>query len=388
MKKLLAHLVLASALWLVAATCNAAILSIPAKGTYSAGQTFSVPVEVSTAQDAPLNAVSGILSFPNNLQAVAVDKSGIINFWVHEPTISNSSGTISFEGVSLNPGFVGEHGIVLTVTFKALSAGVAPLSFPSASVLANDGSGTEILTNAQSTRLTIAPAAPRPIPISVPPPAQITQTLPVVAPAPAPICTSTPAEVTLAGTAANYKNAPVLTPMGEVGEGGLVKILGTSYPSAQVDVFIHGEKGLTYSQTTRTNAYGSFEAIWDQTLPPGIYSVTAQAVDQSGGRSSNSSETFFQIKESAATMVGRIVLSNQFFFVILTLLCMGALVFFFGWHAGFIAITLESEETVPGATHLTGIPSLTGRIRVRLTNQHRRFVDKKHPNLAHQKAGQ
>ena len=387
MKKFLAHLTLASALMFTAVACDAAVLSIPAKGTYSVGQTFSIPVEVSTAQDAPLNAVSGILSFPNNLQAVAVDKSGIINFWVHEPTISNNSGTISFEGVALNPGFVGEHGIILTVTFKALSAGVAPLSFPSASVLANDGSGTEILTSAPSTRLTVVPAAPRPTPAAVVSPAHPASTTPITAPAATSVCTSTPAEAVPAGTAAVYKNAPVLVPMGDIGEGGLVKILGTSYPAAQVNVYIHGEKGVTYSQTARTNAYGSFEIVWDQTLPPGIYSATAQVVDPSGGRSPNSAETFFQVKESAATMVGRTILSNQFFFIVLGLLGMGALVFFFGWHAGLIAITFEPEETVPGATALTGIPSLTGRVRVRLAPKHRRHLDKTHPHLAHQKAG-
>jgi len=376
MKKLLTHLWLVSVLCLTAAVCNAATLTIPAQSTHTVGQTFSVPIEVSTAQDAPLNAVSGILSFPSNLQAVAVDKSGIINFWVHDPTISNNAGTISFEGVALNPGFVGSHGVVFTVTFKVLAPGTAALSFPAASILANDGNGTEILTNAHGTQLalvsSLSPVAPivrSPVSVysapSAPTPAQ-----------------SLSCSTTTAGATASI-NPPTLIPVGDIDEGGMVKILGTSYPSAQVSAFIHGEKGVTYSQTIRTNAYGSFEIIWDQSIPSGIYSVTAQVVDQHGLRSANAPETFFQIKESAASMIGRTVLSNQFFFIVLALLGMGALVFFFGWHAGFIAITLEPEATAPGATHFTGIPSLTGNVRIRLTNQHRRSLDQKHPHPAH-----
>ncbi len=69
--------------------------------------------------------------------------SSVITLWVQEPSFSNSSGTISFEGIVPNPGFTGS-GKVLTATFKVLKQGSARVSFANASVLANDGNGTEI----------------------------------------------------------------------------------------------------------------------------------------------------------------------------------------------------------------------------------------------------
>lgn len=65
---------------------------------------------------------------------------------MQEPSFSNSNGTVNFEGIVLNPGFTGEAGKILTINFKAKAVGEAALTFFSASVLANDGEGTNILT--------------------------------------------------------------------------------------------------------------------------------------------------------------------------------------------------------------------------------------------------
>ncbi len=46
-----------------------------------------------------------------------------------------------------NPGFTGSAGRVITINFKAVSQGDAPIRFSSGSVLANDGNGTNILRN-------------------------------------------------------------------------------------------------------------------------------------------------------------------------------------------------------------------------------------------------
>lgn len=126
---------------------NAANLSFsPSSGSYPVGGVLSVSVFVSSSDQA-MNASDGVISFPKDkLEAISVSKSGsIFSLWVQEPSFSNIAGTVNFEGVVLNPGFVGSSGKIATISFKVKTPGVANLSFLSGSVLANDGQGTNIL---------------------------------------------------------------------------------------------------------------------------------------------------------------------------------------------------------------------------------------------------
>lgn len=120
----------------------------PNTGTYKIGETFSIYVNLNT-ENKSINAVSLNISFPKNiLRVISVSKSdSIINYWISEPTFSNENGRISFEGVRVNPGFDGSNGRLIKITFEAKSSGIADLSNISASVLANDGLGTNVLRN-------------------------------------------------------------------------------------------------------------------------------------------------------------------------------------------------------------------------------------------------
>ncbi len=134
----------------------------PASGSYAEGKIFSAQVFVSSPAQA-INAVSAIVSFPNNkLQVVSVSRTGsIINLWVHDPSFSNSQGTVSFEGVVPNPGYTGISGNIVTITFKVVSAGSAIVKFDSGSVLANDGNGTDILKNMNPASYILGGATPQ-----------------------------------------------------------------------------------------------------------------------------------------------------------------------------------------------------------------------------------
>jgi hypothetical protein len=120
----------------------------PSSGSYSPGQTFSARVFVSSLAQS-INAVSGTVTFPTDkLQVVSVSKTNsILTLWVQDPSYSNSQGTVSFEGVVPNPGFTGSAGSIATITFRVVGQGAASLKWSSGSVLANDGSGTNILKN-------------------------------------------------------------------------------------------------------------------------------------------------------------------------------------------------------------------------------------------------
>lgn len=127
---------------------EAAILSVkPNIVQQNVGSVFNVDIIVSSL-DQPINVVSGEISFDASvLDALSVSKNNsIINLWVQEPSFSNANGYIRFEGVILNPGYVGGSGKVLSISFKAKKLGVIKLLFLGASVLANDGEGTDVLT--------------------------------------------------------------------------------------------------------------------------------------------------------------------------------------------------------------------------------------------------
>jgi hypothetical protein len=123
------------------------------------GQTFTVRIAVSSPQ--AVNAVSASLSFPRDmLQVTSVSKIGsILNLWVQEPSFDNNAGTVSLEGVVPNPGFTGSNGSVLSINFRVIAPGTANLRFASASLLANDGYGTNILKNRGTASYTLAPKA-------------------------------------------------------------------------------------------------------------------------------------------------------------------------------------------------------------------------------------
>jgi hypothetical protein len=130
-------------------------------GSYAVGSTIVTTITVGSS-DKAVNAVSGTVSFPSNqLEVVSVSKShSLISLWVVEPSFSNSAGTINFEGISLNPGYTGQGGAILTVTFRVKAVGTAVLSYSTASVLANDGLGTEILQSRGSATYQLTEPAP------------------------------------------------------------------------------------------------------------------------------------------------------------------------------------------------------------------------------------
>jgi hypothetical protein len=144
----------------IATVSDAATLTLGG-GSYTVGQTITVPLLVSTLDGESMNAVGVTLSFPANmLRVVSVGSSGVIDLWAQKPSFSNTNGTINLQGVVYNPGFSGTNGRIVLITFKALASGSAPITFSTGSVLANDGQGSEILSASHGTTLSIQDAAP------------------------------------------------------------------------------------------------------------------------------------------------------------------------------------------------------------------------------------
>ncbi|MBX4210405.1 cohesin domain-containing protein [Candidatus Parcubacteria bacterium] len=152
-------------------TCLAASIQLsPTSGIFAIGKTFSVTISVSSSDQA-MNATDGVLKFSKDkLDVVSLSKGGsIISLWVKEPSYSESSGEVHFEGVIPNPGFTGVAGRILTVTFLTKAVGSAGLNFSEASVLANDGKGTNILDSVGSALYSITASQEPTKPVEVTP---------------------------------------------------------------------------------------------------------------------------------------------------------------------------------------------------------------------------
>ena len=143
------------------------VLLVPASGSYNQGQTFTVSV-TADPKSADINAVEAALTFDKAvLSVVSVDKTGsAFSLWTTEPKFSNSAGTIDFGGGSPTP--FSSRSTLMTITFRALAEGSGTVAFGSASALAADGRGTDVLEASPSATYTIAAAAepvtPQPTP--------------------------------------------------------------------------------------------------------------------------------------------------------------------------------------------------------------------------------
>ncbi len=135
----------------------------PSSGSYKAGASFSVTLFVESS-GAAMNGVSANISFPSDLLRVtSISKAGsIVNLWASEPEFSNDGGSIKLEGVVLN-GYTGSSGKIVTINFNTKTAGSAPVTLQSGSILAHDGSGTNILTSSRSAQFTINAQAEAPV---------------------------------------------------------------------------------------------------------------------------------------------------------------------------------------------------------------------------------
>lgn len=164
-------LIFAFCIFKVKATNAASLYVSPSSGSYEVGKTFTVSVYVSSTDQA-MNAASGVISFPQDkLEITSLTKSGsIISLWVQEPSFSNNTGVVNFEGIVLNPGFTGASGRIISAGFKVKAAGTGLLTFSSGSILANDGQGTNILTGFGNASFTLSVPSVTPLPSPAPPP--------------------------------------------------------------------------------------------------------------------------------------------------------------------------------------------------------------------------
>lgn len=143
----------------------------PSTGSFTTQNSFTVSVTVSTNQT--MNGAEGEVQFPTDkLEVIGVSKrDSIFSLWVQEPSFNNQGpiGRVNFQGVRLNPGYAGNKGKIIDITFRVKQTGVADLVFGNGAVLANDGRGTNIISSFGSGVYTLRTGVPS---VSEPPSTQ------------------------------------------------------------------------------------------------------------------------------------------------------------------------------------------------------------------------
>jgi len=265
MAKIFKVILISLSLGFIPTFASAAILYInPASGTFEIGDRVTARVMVSSG--APINAISGTVSFPTSIFSIeSVSKSGsILDFWVNEPNFSQGAGTLQFEGVTLG-GFNGGLGTVVTVTLRAVKAGSGSALFKFGQILANDGQGTDVTDGTTGATFSVEPAreTPKPTPEPTPRAPEVSQPAPSL-------------------------NSPEIMLARKYGEQA---ISGTSnYPNAQVLVTFVSIGGVKIFITGTTDNQGQFTLTVPRTLKHGSYRVYAVVIQPNLANSYTSNE--------------------------------------------------------------------------------------------------
>lgn len=259
----------------------------PSTATVGVNGTVIVGVYVATNGDT-MNAASAKLSFPPSALSVSsISKSGsVINLWASEPSYSNSTGTISLEGVVLNPGYNGNSGKIATITFITHAEGAQTVQFTSGSVLKNDGLGTQMLNGKSGATITVDGT------IAVPPSASS--------------ATATPSSVatTTSKPASPSLDTPVITDFpASVPEGETISIRGTSTKNATVRVEYQAENGDSRTDIVVADSTGVFVSSLVN-ASSGSYRVSAETVGQNDTTSTPSVSVVVLVIDNVAPTLG------------------------------------------------------------------------------------
>jgi hypothetical protein len=138
-------------------TVNAAKLQINSDtATLSPGGITTLSVIVNSEGVSINNAEAKIVFPADLLEVVSINKSGsIFSLWVEEPSYSNITGIITFNGGIPTPGFTGSNGTAISIVVKAKEVGQANFIFSDSAVRANDGLGTDVLNSKNGKTLSI-----------------------------------------------------------------------------------------------------------------------------------------------------------------------------------------------------------------------------------------
>lgn len=138
-------------------TNHTVLVLSPSTASYKVGQTFTVRAMVSSKL-IDINAAEALIAYDSNkLSVLDVSKANsLLHVWTIMPTNNSSRAEVTFGG-GVAKGYTGYANELISITFLAISPGIAQVSFKSGSVLASDGLGTDVLSQMNGGLYTIVP---------------------------------------------------------------------------------------------------------------------------------------------------------------------------------------------------------------------------------------
>jgi hypothetical protein len=286
---------------------HAASFSIsPTDGGFEVGEIIPIKILVNSGGES-FNAVSGMVQFSSSVFAIeSVSKANsVLNFWVTEPSISKSSGTVRFEGVALGGSRV-STGTIVTINVKAIKSGDGQISFTSGQILANDGQGTDITDRLSSYNISVSAPAVK---------TTTTKKVPDVAPK-----KEVPVEEVAPEVEDTSAQSIIILKAPNIFSGdkyGVQAISGTSdYPRSKVLVTFLSEDGVKIFIVTDSDADGNFYSLVPRSLKHGYYTVTVVMIREDNASSATSNmlvvkvgNTISDLGWNVVTLIGLLIAS-------------------------------------------------------------------------------
>lgn len=117
------------------------------------GDIFDTAIIISA--DKAINAMHLEVLYPNDIVDVVDISTGdsIITLWKNKPESTQHNGALVFEGGLPTPGFIGQNGVIAHISFKIKAIAPFEIRVQNASILLNNGLGTEDQTETTTVKL-------------------------------------------------------------------------------------------------------------------------------------------------------------------------------------------------------------------------------------------
>ena len=305
------NLFLLLVIFVVPSFTDAATLFItPRSNEVKVGDTFSVLIDTDS-QGVAINAATADISFDNNLlsvQSVGFSNS-IFTIWPEEPNYSNTTGNIHFSGGLYSPGWNGSIGAILRVTFKAKAAGQTKLTFANTSILANDGIGTNIITNSLGSSINISKA----LPVTI-------ENVPVKTTI---VATSTVEKIVELFTIPVIVNIP-----DQLIEGSQLSFNGDGVSNGQIFVYVQKGKNSPEITQINTKSSGEFDFNYSNPVETGYYKIWARNISIDGIMSTSSDVSYVEVLGVSGYKINNYFIT---FKEVIYLLLIVSFIFFIFW---------------------------------------------------------
>jgi hypothetical protein len=160
MRKICIAIVLALTLPATTHAASGAEINIGGPTNVTLGQTFAVPITLSTEMSVNAGAIT-IQYSKEMLTATEVKyNKSIFTLWEQIPSINQAQGAISLTGGLPTPGFSGKNGTIVVVRFTAKAMGSGTINITNNSeLLLNNGEGTPAAWSGKTHTITITKSA-------------------------------------------------------------------------------------------------------------------------------------------------------------------------------------------------------------------------------------